>query len=120
MARLATVDIKVKTRITYNAIPSLAKSVVANSNQAAYNFARRTESIAKMLAPVRTGFLKSSIQRFTTAPGHHTIRVGAHYGAYVEYGTRYMAAQPYFRPAVEEAKRQFIADMRQVFGVVHR
>jgi HK97 gp10 family phage protein len=46
--------------------------------------------------------------------------VGAHYGAYVEYGTRYMAAQPYFRPAVEEAKRQFIADMRQVFGVVHR
>lgn len=117
---MAVIDIKVKTRVTYNNVPSLAKSVVANSNQASYNFARRAEAIAKTLAPVRTGFLKSSINRVTLSPGRHLIVVGAHYGAYVEYGTRHMAAQPYFRPAVEEAKRQFIADMRNVFGVVHR
>jgi HK97 gp10 family phage protein len=117
---MAAIKIRLKTRITYNAVPSLQKSVVANSNAAAYNFARRTEAIAKMLAPVRTGFLKGSIQRITDSPGHHRVVVGARYGAFVEYGTRYMAAQPYFRPAVEEAKRQFKADLRNAFQVVHR
>jgi len=50
---------------------------------------------AYMRCPVRTGFLKSSI-------GHDkdTAFVDARYASYVNYGTRWMAAQPFFSEAV--------------------
>ena len=43
-----------------------------------------------------------------------TVRPEAEYSAYVEYGTRFMAAQPYLRPAFEQVKPQFIADLKKV------
>jgi HK97 gp10 family phage protein len=57
------------------------------------------ETDAKVACPVRTGRLRDSI-------GHEvdgdTVRVtaSAPYAAYVEEGTRYMAAEPYLRPAL--------------------
>jgi HK97 gp10 family phage protein len=36
------------------------------------------------------------------------------YWRYVEFGTRYMAAQPFFRPAAEEERNAFIQRMRDV------
>jgi hypothetical protein len=38
--------------------------------------------------------------------GGYKVTVGANYGVYVEYGTRYMAGQPYLRPAVDKTKAQ--------------
>ena len=62
------------------------------------------EAAAKTLAPVDTGFLRSSISSDVTVQGS-TIRgeVGptANYGAYVESGTRRQRAQPYLRPATD-------------------
>ena len=55
---------------------------------------------ARRLAPVRTGHLRSSI---ATGPIEgNTVRVSAtaDYAAYVELGTRYMAAQPFLKPAL--------------------
>jgi HK97 gp10 family phage protein len=43
------------------------------------------------------------------------LETGAYYAVYVEYGTRYMRAQPFFRPAIELAKAQFRAEMKAVF-----
>ena len=37
------------------------------------------------------------------------ITVGAEYGIYQEYGTRFMPAHPYFTPAVEAVRPQFEA-----------
>ncbi|MEM2281817.1 MAG: HK97 gp10 family phage protein [Candidatus Bathyarchaeia archaeon] len=56
---------------------------------------------AKILAPARTGRLRSSI--YSKASGW-TVEVGAsaEYAAYVEFGTRYMQAKPFLRPAIEE------------------
>ena len=54
------------------------------------------------LVPVRTGRLQASIQTIEY-PG--TVVVGpvdVPYSLFVEYGTRYMTAQPYIRPAAEE------------------
>lgn len=50
---------------------------------------------AYLRAPVRTGFLKSSI-------GHddESAWANAHYASYVNYGTRWAAAQPFFSEAV--------------------
>jgi HK97 gp10 family phage protein len=50
--------------------------------------------------PVRTGYLRSTI--FYSVNGDEygfTVGARAKYGGYVEYGTRYMRAQPYIRPA---------------------
>lgn len=84
---------------------------------------------ARTSAPVDTGFLANSIYVETSTDttygsgGTHGagdsylldpvetpeddytayVGVGANYGEYVEYGTRYMAAQPYFQPAVDSA-----------------
>jgi HK97 gp10 family phage protein len=38
------------------------------------------------------------------------------YSAYPEYGTRYMAAQPYMRPALNDQKKQFKSDLKRLMG----
>jgi len=38
------------------------------------------------------------------------------YAAYVEYGTRYMKAQPYMRPAFQEQQPKFINDIKRIMG----
>jgi HK97 gp10 family phage protein len=57
---------------------------------------------AKEIVPVRTGRLRNSIYRRKT--GFLSWEVGAtmFYAGFVEFGTRYMRARPYLRPAVEE------------------
>lgn len=57
---------------------------------------------AKEIVPVRTGRLRDSIYRRKT--GFLSWEVGASmfYAGFVEFGTRYMRARPYLRPAVEE------------------
>ena len=42
------------------------------------------------------------------------VRAEAEYSAYVEYGTRYMGAQPYFRPAFNEQKEIFKKDLKKL------
>lgn len=117
-------DIVVKTTRTpgqvAGGIPSIIKAVRSNSHAAAYNFARRGSSAAKRRVHVITGHLRDSIHTEMIRPGHHKIVVGAHYGVYEEYGTRHRPPHPYLRPAVQEVRVQFLADMRKVFQVTHR
>jgi HK97 gp10 family phage protein len=50
--------------------------------------------------PVKTGYLRSTI--FYSVNGDEfgfTVGAKAPYGVYLEYGTRYMRAQPFIRPA---------------------
>lgn len=81
------------------------------------------QAVAQVLAPVKTGFLKSSIYVMThdtstygqdlqgdgtleppieTPPENEGwVVVGADYGVHVEMGTKNMAAQPFMAPAAE-------------------
>ncbi len=61
---------------------------------------------AKRRCPVRTGALRNSI---TVDFGVGEAWIGPHmpYAAYVEYGTRRMAARPYLYPAFEQEKPKF-------------
>lgn len=80
------------------------------------------EADAKALAPVDTGYLRSSISREVTADtfrgsgGAFGGEVGptANYGAYVEYGTSRMRPQPYMGPAFTRRVPAFLAAMAKI------
>lgn len=58
--------------------------------------------IAKSTCPVDTGYLRSQIGTIGDDGGVE-IWSDAYYSAYQEYGTRRMAAQPYFEAAIQDA-----------------
>lgn len=70
---------------------------------------------AQRNAPVRTGDLRRSIGLEILDNGM-TAQVAAtmNYSAYVEYGTRYMNAQPYMSPAFHDQKIQFQNDLKKL------
>lgn len=77
-------------------------SVLVDYSMAIQGFIDTFMSVATSLCPVRTGYLYSSI----SAGGDSNFayaEASAEYAQYVEYGTSYMGAQPFFEPALEEA-----------------
>lgn len=68
-------------------------------------------------APVDTGSLKRYIM-LSVMDGGLTARINPlmNYSAYQEYGTRYMAAHPFMRPALNDQKKQFKADLKRLMG----
>lgn len=67
---------------------------------------------AMTAAPVDTGNLKRSIGIEITDGGlTATVEPTAEYASYVEYGTRFMNAQPFVRPSLEEQGAAFKADL---------
>lgn len=94
-------------------------NIVAGMEQRAGQFVRKAaldiEAEAKKRAPVRTGTLRNSIQAVKgEGPLWYRVVVGAEYGVYVEWGTRFMAAQPYLRPAVTAVSPSFLEAMKSV------
>jgi len=58
------------------------------------------EQKAKTFVPVRTGFLQSTIYGERTSELTGFVGATAPYAFFVEFGTRFMRAQPYLRPAL--------------------
>ncbi|EOS78950.1 HK97 gp10 family phage protein [Dorea sp. 5-2] len=70
---------------------------------------------AQRNVPVKTGNLKRSIQLEISDGGLLAkSEATAEYAPYVEWGTRYMEAQPYMKPAFNEQKEQFRRDMNRL------
>ena len=75
----------------------------------------RLQQSAQGKAPVDTGTLKRSITLEITDAGMTAeSEATVHYAGYVEYGTRFMNAQPYMRPALEEVGKKFKSDMSKL------
>lgn len=69
---------------------------------------------AQEKAPVDTGQLKRSIGLEITHGGLTAeVEPGVNYAAYQEYGTRFMNAQPFMRPALEEQAENFKWDLER-------
>lgn len=100
--------IRFQAQIAYNGIPSLRTRILFQTRAAANATADHIAEVARQGAPVRTGFLRDSIR----AVGIE-VSVGAFYGAWVNYGTRFMAAQPFWDQAVESGKRLFVTKMTE-------
>src|SRR5688572_18375743 len=97
--------------------PELVKSL-ASSAVAATTFA--VAQRAKLLVPVLTGTLKNSIEGNRPSAGGWPGRVGisastnVYYWRFVEFGTRYQAARPFFRPAAEAESNVFVERLRAI------
>ena len=75
---------------------------------------RVAERHAKAKVPVDTGTLKSSIAVGSVTDTEAVLVASTDYAAYVEFGTRRMAARPYMRPAVEDHIDEIEAVMSRV------
>lgn len=70
---------------------------------------------AQQKAPVDTGTLKRSIMLNIEDGGLVAeVTPTAEYGAYVELGTRFMAAQPYLEPSFNIQKNIFMRDLKRL------
>jgi hypothetical protein len=80
--------------------------------------ANRIRDKAKGRAKVDTGFMRAS----TTSSGdgmHAETRCGAHYGGYLNWGTRYIAADHWFDGPVEEERGAWPAAMGPALGAAY-
>lgn len=106
----------VRIRVVSNDFPRLSAAMAAKADAIVAKTTMDLEAQMKVRAAVRTGFLRASIQGSRVGPAHGRVVVGAEYGAYVEYGTRHTAAQPFREPAVNVVRPAFLAAMRKVIG----
>jgi HK97 gp10 family phage protein len=79
--------------------------------EAAYEAAKIIAQKASALAPIDTGFLAENISAEMTPEGGEVISI-APYTMHVEFGTRFMAAQPFLRPAMDEYARDIGAAVK--------
>ncbi len=92
--------------VTLNRFPEMPPRMRAAAGKRIHVAGFRVEGDAKVRAPVDTGFHRNAIQNRPSGPLSTTISAGAAYAAYLEFGTRRMAAQPSLGPAMDaEAPR---------------
>ena len=78
-------------------------------------FQKRMQAKADFKKGYQTGQTKRSIGLEITNNGFDAeVGPETDYSPYVEYGTRYMEAQPFVRPAFEEQKEKFKRDMQKL------
>ena len=75
----------------------------------------KTQKNADFKKGYQTGTTKRSIGLAITDGGLSAeVEPTTEYSPYLEYGTRFMEAQPFVRPAYEEQKKQFQKDMQRL------
>jgi len=102
---------KLQKQLKSNATLNDVKKVVKQNGAEMQQKAMRKVPVA----PVNGGTLKRSIELDLTDGGMSVeVEAKAEYAGYVEYGTRFMQAQPFLRPSLEEQAKQFKADMQKL------
>ena len=74
-------------------------------NQRAALAAQELRNEAVQNAPVDSGRLRASISVQKVDEGHFRVGTNVTYAPMIEWGTRYMKAQPFLRPALEKVRQ---------------
>jgi HK97 gp10 family phage protein len=101
----------------------VVKRIQQNSRHATRRWATVTKASVRKLAPVDTGFMKSMVKSErhgdmdweVYVDGNLITDSGAFYAIYVEHGTRYQRAQPFFWPSVNMGHGVFTYLMINVY-----
>jgi phage protein, HK97 gp10 family len=91
-----------------------AADAVHDAHTLLQRIALKVEGTAKSNAPVKTGNLRRTVTSQATA---HQAIIGAsaNYAVFVHEGTRFMAARPFIKNAIEQ-ERNWIEDEAARFG----
>ena len=123
----------------FNRFPEIVVKFGPAVSQIVRKSAFDVQAQAAGAAPVDTGFLRNSIYTVTSTDSSYGgagtppkdayllpevakpedaytahVAVGANYGIYLEMGTRFMPAQPYFYPAVDSVEPSFLDAMSKL------
>jgi len=82
---------------------SVMRKIALATDETLRELSDETVIVARDLVPVLTGHLKASIRKIGAGNRKVKVITSTGYGAYVELGTRKMAAQPYVAPAFQQA-----------------
>jgi phage protein, HK97 gp10 family len=102
--------------VIQNDLPKIAVSLTPKVDAVVTKAALDIQANAQARAPVRFGILKASIQAHRVGVAHWRVDVGAEYGIYQEYGTVYMPAHPFMRPAIERVRPVFLNALNRTLG----
>lgn len=102
--------------VVYDDFPRIRAGLEPAAARVVAKVAQDLQGDMQVRAPYEFGVLKASIRAYRIGDLHWRIIVGAEYGIYQEWGTRYMRAQPFVRPAVAVARPEFLAAMRAIVG----
>lgn len=99
---------ELQERLKKNATLEDVKTVVQDRG-------RKMQDVAQTVCPRQTGNLAASIKLEIMDNGL-TAEVAPHtnYAGYVEWGTRFMNAQPYVRPAYMQESERFKTDLSKL------
>lgn len=113
MASLRVVGLdKLEKKLKENVKLDDVKKVVKHNGA---QLQQKMQHKADFVKGYQTGQTKDSIGLELTNGGF-TASVGpeTEYSAYLEYGTRFMEAQPFVRPALEEQEKKFKSDLEKL------
>lgn len=113
-------NVSVSVNIKYNHLPRMKRNLPVQTSAAMRRAAFATQRRAQELCPRDTGTLANSITIEGGHPGSLSMMVvtTAGYGAYVNFGTRFMAAQPFMTQAAEHGARIFKADLAKLVSML--
>lgn len=94
-------------------LDAILRNLGKNKSIATEQIANGVVDIAKDNAPVLSGALRDSIHVESDGDDHAVV-VGVDYGAFVEFGTSRMAAQPYLGPAVAKVRKKLAKYFKKV------
>ena len=110
---------KLQVKLKKNVQMSDVKRVVRKNGSELQKKAQKNAPVGTPQSTGIPGYVGGTLKRsigLDITDGGMTAEVEplAEYAAYVEYGTRYMNAQPYLKPAFNEQKEKFNQDMRKL------
>lgn len=106
MAKPVTVTIR------KNLLPVAVRGVRREGKRLRGDVAGRIVKYAKGYSPVRTGYNRDHIVK----RDDDTVAAEAPYAGYLEFGTRFMRARPFVRPAVERVTGDLHGGFSGAFG----
>ena len=101
------------------AISNAHPKAVEQAIKVTQNAGEEGRNIAKRFAPVDTGFLKDHIVTKHSSM-ESIIDSQAGYSGFLEYGTRYMSAQPYMGPMMKYIEPKYRMDMTKAMKGVFK
>lgn len=98
--------------LVYSHLPMVVDAVHDGTRELVHDIAYRAYQLSQETVPVDTGKLKDEAYVDEISDDEYAVvyaaenTVGNPYGPFVEYGTAFMAAQPFLGPAFRQAQQE--------------